>query len=157
MSDNTDVQGNQPEDSSVIEGFREREKALKKELKEQEQRIRAEIKREADANALMPDAFKGLAGYFAQEVEGELTAEAAAEWLASKGVAASPEPATPQQESPAEALAAVTDLGASVAAASDQSGANVFNEKLGEIEKAAGNAPGNLNGLTAQIAQALEG
>lgn len=158
MSDNTDATSIESEDSDVIRGFRDREKALKKELKEQEQAIRAKIKRENDAKALMPKGYEGLAGYFEQEVDGELTAEAAAKWLAAKGVAASSDDSDPApQVNPAQELADVTDLGASVAAASNQTSANPVTEKMAEIEKEAGQSPGNLTELTERLASLLEG
>jgi hypothetical protein len=159
MSDNTDATSIESEDSAVIQGFREREKALKKELKEQEQAIRAKIEREAQAKALMPAGYEGLAGYFEQEVDGDLTSEAATAWLAAKGVAASPDNASTAepQVDPAQELASVTDLGASVAAASNQTTVNPKLEKMAEIEKSMGSNPGNLAELTQRLAQTLEG
>lgn len=159
MSDTAYTEGVQPDESSVIQELRAKLKLAERESRDAEQIARAKIKREQDASNLMPNGLKGLAGYFAQEVEGDLTAEAATEWLAARGITASLNPEDTDTEpaaTPAKALENVTDLGAAVAAAASGNLGNDVRSKMEQITEGkhgAGHLPDISRELEALLSQ----
>lgn len=156
MDSNTDAEGNLPEESSVIKELRKKVADLERESRNAEAAARAKIERESKASQLMPEGYKGLAGYFEQEVDGDLTSEAAEQWLADRGITASLEPSTPDAETPSRAqdLEAVTDLGAAVAAAgAETSPPTAFDEVDKVLAQSKG--IGNLPDVTKMIERAL--
>ena len=114
-----------------------------------------QLGRQVDSLELMPEGYKGLAGYFEQEVDGDLTADAAKEWLAARGIEASPE-ILPSDKTPsrAEELEAVTDLSAAVAAASMEMAPPSVFDKVDE-RLASSKGAGTLPEVTKMIEAAL--
>ena len=135
------VQPDPDEESNVIKELRAQLKASKTDLKESRKSgddalatARAQVKREAEASSLMSNAgFEGLADIFASEVDDELTAEAAAGWLKKRGLQASSE-SSEEDESSAEQVGQVADLGSQVASATQDLSEGGFNKKMDELE-----------------------
>lgn len=148
MSENTDTgTGSQEssEESSVIQTLRADLKAAKAEVKaarsdgdEALATARAQVKREAEAASLMSEAgFKGLADVFAAEVDGDLTEEAASQWLKTRGLEASSDSGESSAD-PATQVGEVADLGSQVAAASGDVAQQNFGKRIDELEANAG-------------------
>lgn len=160
MSDTAYTDSNQPDESSVIQELRAQLKAAQRESRDAEATVRAKIKRESDASNLMPTGLKGLSGYFAQEVDGELTADAATEWLAARGITASPNSEGAEDveptPSPAQALENVTDLGAAVAAAASGNLSRDLRSQMNQITEGK-HGIGHLPDISRQIELLLEG
>ena len=117
MTSNANLEGVSPEDSEVIRGLREQLKTANKAVKTAGEDAIAKVKRGQTASSLMPEEFKGLSDIFETEVDGELTAESAAEWLKGRGFTASSDEADAEAAATAAALEEVTNLGGAVAAA----------------------------------------
>lgn len=150
-----DAQTDPTGESEVIADFRRREKELKAQLKAAEEaqtqalvEARAQVKREAEASSLMSNAgFGGLADVFAAEVDGDLTPEAATEWLSKRGLAASSD--TDESEpDPAEQVGEVVDLGSQVAAAVQDPTGGSFDKQLDGLEES---AKGSLDAFSASV------
>lgn len=145
MTTNTEtdegIQDDPDGESAVIRALRADLKAAKADkkaaLKDSDEALvtaRAQVKREAEASSLMSNAgFVGLADIFASEVDDDLTAEAATLWLEKRGLKATSE-SSGEDESPAEQVGQVADLGSQIASATqDQSNAS-FTKKMDELE-----------------------
>ena len=117
MSDNTNQEGNPPEDSEVISGLRKQLNAANKAIKTAGENAVAKVKRVQEASSLMPKGFEGLSDIFETEVDGELTEESAAEWLKGRGFTASSDDIDAEAAKKAAELEEVTNLGGAVAAA----------------------------------------
>lgn len=157
MSDNTDTQDNQPDDSAVIKELRAQLKEAQREYRDAEQRVRDKINRENKARDVLPAEYKGLADYLVQEVDGDLSPEVAKEWLQERGLVASSEGVQEEVKTPAEkaqALQDVTDLGSAVAAAGSTTAGNRFEDRLQE-ETSNIRGAGNLPSMAARIEQIL--
>jgi len=135
------VQPDPDGESSIIKELRAQLKASKTDLKESRKSgddalvtARAQVKREAEASSLMSNAgFEGLADIFASEVDDELTAEAAAQWLKKRGLQATSESSGDEAAS-AEQVSQVADLGSQVASATLDLSEGGFNSKMDELE-----------------------
>ena len=152
MSENTETPVVEEEESSVIQQLRAEVKAAKALAKSAASEARAEISREAAANSLIPEAYKALVPYFVQEVDGDLTKEAADKWLADKGLTASPavvEETAPVVD-PAVALEEVTNLGGQIAAASAVTPDDSFAKALNDTQEGLSHI-GDLPTLTSRI------
>jgi hypothetical protein len=155
MSDNTGQEGNLPEDNEVIRGLRQDVKDLTKAVKTAGDDAIAKVKRGAVASSLMPEGFEGLADIFESEVDGELTKEAAAEWLATRGFTASSDEASEEAAEQAANLEAVTNLGGAVAAAGSLTPEDSVITGLGEIVKPG--TPQSLDDVTKAIESLIHG
>jgi len=155
MSDNTTTGDNLPEDSEVIRGLREDVKRLSKAVKTAGDDALDQVKRAKVASSLMPEGFEGFADVFAKEVDGELDAEAAAEWLKSRGFAAPSEKIASEAAEAAEALEEVTNLGGAVAAAGNLTPEDNITKQLQDIKDS--NEYKTLPDLTEAINKILEG
>ena len=152
MSDNTETVGQEEEESLTFKNMRADLKAAKALLKTVADETRAEITRESNASNLIPKEYASLVPYFVQEVDGELTKEAADKWLADKGLTASPEvkEATAPVVDPAAALEEVTNLGGQIAAASAVTPDESFAKALNDTQEGL-NHIGDLPMLTSRI------
>jgi len=140
--ENSEINESSPDaESPVIKDLRRQVKELKGSSKqlaaaadEALATARAQVKRESEANSLMSNAgFSGLADIFASEVDGELTAVAATEWLKRRGLSASPE--TSEEGEPlAEQVGNVADLGSRVAAATQDASGASFTRKMDDAQ-----------------------
>ena len=117
MSDNTNLEGDPPEDNEVISGLRKQLNAANKAVKTAGDDAVAKVKRVATASSLMPEGFEGFSDIFESEVDGELTKDSAAEWLKTRGFTAPSDDTDAEAAEVAEELEKVTDLGGAVAAA----------------------------------------
>ena len=133
MSDNTDLGENSPEDNEVISGLRKQVDTLSKAVKTAGADAIAKVKRTQTASSLMPKGFEGLSDIFETEVDGELDAASAAEWLKGRGFTASSDEAKEKAAETAKDLEAVTDLGSAVAAAGGLSAEDSVTQQLGEV------------------------
>lgn len=157
MADNTDDQGSQAEDNELIRSLRAEIKAAKKDAKDAVSNARAQVKREDTAKSLMPDGFQGLADIFEQEVDGDLTADSAAKWLADRGITATPTEEVGEEEPEVvEVFEEVTNLSGQVAAASAMAPTD---SKLKAISEAADGivGAGSLPDVTKALEAALNG
>lgn len=133
MSDNTDQGNGSPEDSEVIRGLREQLKTANKAVKTAGDDAVAKVKRSATASSLLPDGYKGLADIYEAEVDGELDAESAAEWLKTRGFTASSDEGAEEVVDTATELEEVTDLGGAVAAAGSLTPENTIQKQLDAV------------------------
>jgi len=161
MSDDTDVQGTNSEDNDLIKEMRSKLKAAEAKAKTAAEDTRKEIIRENTAVNLMGDKFEKLAPYFAQEVEGELTQEAAVKWLADKGFEGSSDSGDnasniEQEESVgiAQELEKVTNLGSKVASADSVTEFQRVNTSISQAGDDI-HGIGNLPQVTAKLAALL--
>jgi len=134
MSINTDPEGMSPEDSDVIRGLREQLKTANKAVKTAGADAVAKVKRVSQASSLMPEGFEGLSDIFETEVDGELTTEAAAEWLSGRGFTAPSDKANAEAAAQAAELEAVTNLGGAVAAAGNLTPEDTITQRLKEVD-----------------------
>ena len=133
MSDNTTSGENTPEDNELIRDLREQLKTAKRATKTAGDDAIALVERGTKAAGLMPEGFKGLADIYATEVDGELTADSAAEWLKGRGFAASSDKLEEEEAEVASDLEKVTDLGGAVAAAGNLTPEGTLDKQLGEV------------------------
>jgi hypothetical protein len=155
MSNDTTNEEYSPEDNEVIRELRAQLKTANANVKTAGQIAVALVERGTLAAGLMPEGFKGVADIFAKEVDGELNADNAAEWLRSRGFSASPNQAQAEEAQRASDLSAVTDLGGAVAAAGSLTPEDSIARRLEEVRN-----DKNLHTLpdvTAAIAAALAG
>ncbi len=138
MSDNTNLEGESPEDNEIIRGLREQLKTANKAVKTAGDDAIAKVKRTQTASSLMPEGFEGLADVFETEVDGELDAAAAATWLAGRGFTASSDEAAEEAAKQAAALEEVTNLGGAVAAAGSLTPEDSVTTALAEIDLTGG-------------------
>lgn len=140
-------------ESSIIKELRQQVRDLKVDRKQltatAEEALataRAQVKREAEASSLMSNAgFAGLADIFASEVDDELTAVTAAEWLKKRGLSASSE-TSEGDDTPAEQVGNVADLGSQIAAATQDASGASFTRKMDD-------AQANAKGMDAYFAE----
>ena len=156
MTSNTNLEGVSPEDSEVIRGLREQLKTANKAVKTAGEDAIAKVKRGQTASSLMPEEFKGLSDIFETEVDGELTAESAAEWLKGRGFTASSDEADAEAAATAAALEEVTNLGGGVAAAGNLTPEDSKTAQLEALELDPG-GPHNLADVTKIIEDILNG
>ena len=135
-TDNTNAEVTE-QDNALIRDLRSQIDSLGAQLKTAKDDAQAEVRRELQAKASL-GSYESLAPYFVQEVDGEPTAEAAQQWLASKGLVEAVEDATPNEtptESPEQnPLAAVANLSSDVASVSAVRSGNDFTSRVQEIE-----------------------
>ncbi len=157
MSDDTTVDGeNSPEDNELIKDLRSKLKVANASIKTAGADAVALVERGTQAAGLMPDGFKGLADIYAKEVDGELDAASAAEWLKGRGFGAAPSDETPVEVAdPATVLEEVTDLGSAVVAAGGLTPANAINKQLEEVVTP--NQYQSLEDVAAAVSDILEG
>ena len=134
MSNDTSLEDGSLEDSDVIRGLREQLKTANKAAKTAGADAIAKVKRVATASSLMPEGFEGFSDIFESEVDGDLTTESAAEWLAGRGFTASLDEANEAAATQAAALEEVTNLGGAVAAAGNLTPEDSMSTALGEID-----------------------
>ena len=133
MSDNTDPQNGSPEENQLIRGLRADLNDALKAVKTAGADAVAKVKRGQTASTLMPKGFEGFADVFEADVDGELTAESAAEWLKGRGFTASSDEAEKEAVEAAVELEKVTDLGGAVAAAGNLTPEDSQITALGEV------------------------
>ena len=144
MDEETGTQGGEAESNELIRSLRAQIKEAKTVAKDAVEDARVKVARESTAKSLMPSGFEGLANYFEQEVDGELTAEAAAEWLKERGIAVSPDDVVEKDATIASDVEGITNLGSAVAAAASENPDSDFDKRLGETAeglKGAGDLP----------------
>lgn len=134
MSDDTNLEEGSPEDNEVISRLRRDLKSANAAVKTAGNDAIAKVKRVATAVSLMPEGFEGFSDIFESEVDGELTKEAAAEWLAGRGFTASLDEANEAAAEQAAGLEEVTNLGGAVAAAHSLTPEDSIATALGEID-----------------------
>ncbi len=156
MSDNTNPEGDPPEDSSVIRGLRADLNDALKAVKTAGDEAVAKVKRGQVASSLLPEEFRGLSDVFEAEVDGELNAESATEWLKGRGftTVASDEADEKAAEAAAE-LEVVTNLGGAVAAAGSLTPTDSVINSLGEVITPG--EPQSLEDVTAAIEALIHG
>lgn len=135
MSDNTNLEGDPPEDNDVIRGLREQLNAANRAAKTAGADAVAKVKRTQTASTLMPEGFKGLADVFESEVDGDLTEATAAEWLKGRGFGATSDELGEKAGEKAAELEAVTNLGSAVAAAGNLIPEDSITSALKELEE----------------------
>ena len=151
MDEETGTQGGEAESNELIRSLRAQIKEAKTAAKDAVEDARTQVVRESTAKSLMPSGFEGLANYFEQEVDGELTAEAAAEWLKERGIAVSPDDVVEEAGASAAAdVEGITDLGSAVAAAASENPDSDFDKRLGETTEGL-KGPGDLPELTKKL------
>jgi len=133
MSDDTTSGENTPEDNELIRKLRSDLKIANAKNKTAGDDAIALVERGATASGLMPEGFKGLADIFANEVDGELDKDSAAEWLKGRGFAAPPDEQVIEETETVSELEKVTTLGGAVAAASNLTPENSIDKQLGEV------------------------
>jgi hypothetical protein len=133
MSDNTTSGENTPEDNELIRKLRSDLKIANQKIKTAAEDAVAQVERGSKAAGLMPEGFKGLADIFASEVDGELDAASAAEWLKGRGFSASSDETVEEVADTATELQKVTDLGGAVAAAGSLTPEDTILKQLGEV------------------------
>ena len=133
MSDNTASGENTPEDNELIKDLRSKLKVANASIKTAGADAVALVERGTIAAGLMPEGFKGLADIYATEVDGDLDAESAAEWLKGRGFAASSDEKQGEVADPATELEKVTDLGAAVVAAGNLTPEDSITKQLEEV------------------------
>ncbi|MHC4372124.1 MAG: hypothetical protein ACYSW8_31345 [Planctomycetota bacterium] len=133
MSDNTTSGENTPEDNELIRKLRSDLKIANQKIKTAAEDAVAQVERGSTAAGLMPEGFKGLADIFASEVDGELDAASAAEWLKGRGFSASSDETVEEVADTAAELQKVTDLGGAVAAAGSLTPEDTILKQLGEV------------------------
>jgi hypothetical protein len=159
MGDNAEVQGDSPSDSSIIRKLRADLKEAEAKAKSTEATVRAQVEREQRAGSLMPKGFEGLADVFEREVEGELSTEAAAEWLTQRGINVTPNEeveGTAPVAPVAAGLQEVTDLGAAAAAASNLTPTDTILDNIRKADEGFAGA-GSLPDVTKALEAALNG
>ncbi len=133
MSIDTTNEENPPEDNELIRKLRADLKASNAKNKTAGEDAVALVERGSKAAGLMPEGFKGLADIFATEVDGELNAESAAEWLKTRGISGAAPKTVEEVTDPVTELEAVTDLGSAVAAAGGLTPENSIQKQLDEV------------------------
>ncbi len=156
MSDNTNLEDGSPEDSEIIRGLREQLKTANKAVKTAGDDAIAKVKRVQTASSLMPEGFEGLSDVYEKEVDGELTAESAAEWLKGRGFTATSDEAEAKVAEQAAALEEVTNLGGAVAAAGSLTPEGTIERQLKELDINQGGGQ-SLQDVTAAIDAILNG
>ncbi len=134
MSDDTKLENDPPEDNKVIRGLRQQVEDLTAEVKTAGTDALAKVLRVTQASSLMPEGFEGFSDVFESEVDGELNADSAAEWLKGRGFTASSDAAEAEAAKKAAALEEVTNLGGAVAAAGNLTPEDSVTTALGEID-----------------------
>ena len=155
MSDDTTSEESTPEDNELIRKLRRDLKDSKAENKTAGEVAVALVERGATAAGLMPEGFKGLADIFAKEVDGELDAASAAEWLKGRGFSTSSDEQDEEAAKQAAELEAVTDLGSDVVASGNLKPQDTILKQLEEVI-----TPGkyqSLQDVTAAISKVLNG
>lgn len=140
MSDENASSSGNGEDNELIRSLRKDLAEAQKGRDDAVAAAVAQVERKFTARQVLGDQFASLAPYLAQEVEGDITTEAAAKWLADKGLAAAP-PTTEEEDTPspsAQALQSVTDLASSAAAQVNANAGQSLSSKLNELEKNSG-------------------
>ena len=156
MSNDTTSGENTPEDNELIRDLRAQLKTAKQATKTAGDDAIALVERGATAAGLMPEGFKGLADIYAKEVDGDLDADSAAEWLKGRGfVTASPDEDPDEVAEKAADLEKVTNLGGAVAAAGNLTGSDNVIKELGEIIKPG--TPQSLDDVTRAIEALIHG
>jgi len=133
MSDDTTNEGNSPEDNELIRKLRSDLKTANASIKTAGADAIALVERGTKAAGLMPEGFKGLADIFATEVDGDLDAASAAEWLKGRGFAASPDETPVEEATEASELEKVANLGAEVVASGNLTPTNTIDKQLEEV------------------------
>jgi len=157
MPEETNDEGSE---SEVIKEMRAKLKAAEAKAKTAADDARKEIVREAEAVNLLGNELKGLAPYLSQEVEGDLTKEAVATWLDSRGLAVSSEASNESEEAEepdndaATKLENVTNLSSKVAATATVTPDQKINTSISEAADEFVNI-GDLPALTAKLAGLL--
>ena len=155
MSDNTTSGDNSPEDNELIRDLRAQLKTANQATKTAGADAIALVERGTKAAGLMPEGFKGLADIYAQEVDGELDAASAAEWLKGRGFTASSDKLEEEVVDTATELQKVTDLGTAVVAAGNLTPEDSILKQLEEVV-----TPGkfqSLGDVTAAVSKILNG
>jgi len=155
MSDDTTSGENTPEDNKLIRKLRGDIDKLTADIKTAGEDAVALVERGATATGLMPEGFKGFADIFATEVDGELTADSAAEWLKSRGMSTSPDGQEEEAAEKAVELEAVTNLGADIVASGNLKPQDTISKQLEEVI-----TPGkyqSLSDVTAAVDKILNG
>ena len=156
MSDNTVTEGTPPEENDIIKGLRAQLKTANAAVKTAGDDAIAKVKRSEDASSLMPDGFEGLADIYETEVDGELNAASAAEWLKGRGITAAPsENVEDPEASVASALEEVTNLGSAVAAAGNSTLEDTVLKQIADIDKQ-GTEPQTLADVTEALSAVLD-
>ena len=155
MSDNTTSGDNSPEDNELIRDLRAQLKTANQATKTAGADAIALVERGTQAAGLMPEGFKGLADIYAKEVDGELDAASAAEWLKGRGFTASSDKLEEEVVDTATELQKVTDLGTAVVAAGNLTPEDSILKQLEEVV-----TPGkfqSLGDVTAAVSKILNG
>ncbi len=155
MSDDTTNEDSPPEDNELIKDLRSKLKVANASIKTAGADAIALVERGTKAAGLMPEGFKGVADIYATEVDGELTADNATEWLKGRGFTASPDKEALEEANVVSQLEAVTDLGSAVAAAGSLSPQDAIIARLEELKTS--NEYKTLPEYTAAIEKILEG
>ena len=156
MSNDTSLENESPEESTVIRGLRQDVKDLTKAVKTAGEDAVAKVKRGQTASTLLPEEYKGLSDVFEAEVDGELTDESAVEWLKGRGFStAASDEASEEAAKQAADLERVTNLGGAVAAASNLTPADSVTTQLGEVLKPG--TPQTLQEVTSAIETIIHG
>ena len=155
MSEDTTSGENTPEDNELIRKLRADLKTANANIKTAGEDAIALVERGSKAAGLMPEGFKGLADIFATEVDGDLDAESAAEWLKGRGFTAAPSENAEEVVDTATELEAVTNLGGAVAAAGNLTPEDSLLKQIAEIDKK-GTEPQTLQDVTAALEAVLD-
>ena len=156
MSDDTSLENESPEDSTVIRGLRKDVKDLTAAVKTAGEDAVAKVKRGQTASTLLPEEYKGLSDVFEAEVDGELNAESATEWLKGRGFStAASDEAEKEAAEQAANLEKVTNLGGAVAAAGNLTPTDSVITALGEVITPG--QPQSLDDVTAAIERLIHG
>ena len=155
MTVDTDALNEQPEDNELIRKLRQDLKEANAKAKTAAEDAIAKVKRDATAQELMPEGFKGLSDIFESEVDGELTTESATAWLQARGITATPEVISEVTDE-AKSLEEVTNLSGAAAAASNLLPEDTITKKIADAQEGLAGG-GSLAELTARLADALDG